>query len=166
MTIEIDNFILKMGIMTSMETQKKVESDFKDAMRSGDELKKRTLRLLLSSLKLAEIDKGEPLQEEEVLVIIRKEIKSRRESIADAKQAERQDIADEAELEIHMLETYLPQPLSFDEVEIMANEAILEVGASTPQDMGKVMKVLMPRIQGRADGSQVSQVVREILAGE
>lgn len=166
MTIAIDNFILKMGIMTSMETQKKVESDFKDAMRSGDELKKRTLRLLLSSLKLAEIDKGESLQEEEVLVIIRKEIKSRRESIADAKQAERQDIADEAELEIHMLETYLPQPLSFDEVEIMANEAILEVGASTPQDMGKVMKVLMPRIQGRADGSQVSQVVREILAGE
>lgn len=155
-----------MGIMTSMDTQQKVESDFKDALRSGDELKKRTLRLLLTSLKLAEIDKGEPLQEQEVLAAIRKEIKSRQESIADAERAGRSDIADEAQLEIELLETYLPQPLTAEEVETLATEAVTEVGASSPQDMGKVMKVLMPRIQGRADGSQVSQIVHEILTGE
>lgn len=151
--------------MATMETQKQIQSDFKDALRSKDDLKKRTLRLVLSSLKLAEVDQRKPLQEQDVLAIVRKEIKSRRESIADAKQADRLDIAEEAASEIKILEKYLPQPLSEDEIETMAKEAIAEVEASTPQELGKVMKILMPRIQGRADGSQVSQVVRKILTG-
>jgi uncharacterized protein YqeY len=157
--------MFKMGIMEFMETQKQIESDFKDALRSGDELKKRTLRLVLSSLKLVEVDQGEPLQEQDVLGIVRKEIKSRRESIADAERAERPDITAEAEAEIRILQVYLPQSLSEDELEAMAKEAIAEVEASSPQEMGNVMKVLMPRVQGRADGAQVSQVVRDLLAG-
>jgi uncharacterized protein YqeY len=157
--------MFKMGIMEFMETQKQIESDFKDALRSGDELKKRTLRLVLSSLKLVEVDQGEPLQEQDVLGIVRKEIKSRRASIADAERAERPDITAEAEAEIRILQVYLPQSLSEDELEAMAKEAIAEVEASSPQEMGNVMKVLMPRVQGRADGSQVSQVVRDLLAG-
>lgn len=156
-----------MGIMKHMDTQKQIESDFKDAMRAGDDLRKRTYRMVLSSIKLAEIDKGKsPLEEPDVLVIIQKEIKSRRESIADAERADRADIVAEAEAEINILETYLPQPLTQDEIEGMANEAIAEVGATSPKEMGMVMRVLMPRVQGRADGSQVSQTVRQLLADE
>ncbi|MES0359274.1 MAG: GatB/YqeY domain-containing protein [Anaerolineales bacterium] len=149
-----------------MDTQKQIESDFKDAMRASDDLRKRTYRMVLSSIKLAEVDKGEPLEEPDVLVILQKEIKSRRETIADAERAGRADIAAEAEAEIRILEPYLPQPLTHDEIEEMANEAIAEVGASSPKEMGMVMKVLMPRIQGRADGSQVSQIVRQLLVDE
>ena len=155
-----------MGIMKLMDTQKQIESDFKDAMRAGDDLRKRTYRLVLSAIKLAEIDKGKFLEEPDVLVIIQKEIKSRRESIADAERADRADIVAEAEAEINILEAYLPQPLTQDEIEAMANEAIAEVGATSPKEMGKVMKVLMPRVQGRADGSQVSQTVRQLLVDE
>lgn len=155
-----------MGIMKLMDTQKQIESDFKDAMRASDDLRKRTYRMVLSAIKLVEVDKGEPLEEPDVLVILQKEIKSRRETIADAERADRADIAADAEAEIGILETYLPQPLTQDEIEEMANEAIAEVGASSPKEMGMVMKVLMPRIQGRADGSQVSQIVRQLLVDE
>lgn len=155
-----------MGIMKLMDTQKQIESDFKDALRAGDDLRKRTYRMVLSSIKLAEIDKGKSLEESDVLVIIQKEIKSHRESIADAERADRADIVAESESEIKILEVYLPQPLTQDEIEAMANEAITEVGATSPKEMGKVMKVLMPRVQGRADGSQVSQTVRQLLVDE
>ncbi len=155
-----------MGIMKLMDTQKQIESDFKDAMRAGDDLRKRTYRLVLSAIKLAEIDKGKSLEEPDVLVIIQKEIKSRRESIADAERADRADIVAEAEAEINILEAYLPQPLTQDEIEAMANEAIAEVGATSPKELGMVMKVLMPRVQGRADGSLVSQIVRQLLVNE
>jgi uncharacterized protein YqeY len=152
--------------MKLMDTQKQIESDFKDAMRASDDLRKRTYRMVLSSIKLAEVDKGESLEDPEVLVILQKEIKSRRETITDAERADRADIAAEAEAEIRILEPYLPQPLTHDEIEEMVNEAIAEVGASSPKEMGMVMKVLMPSIQGRADGSQVSQIVRQLLVDE
>ncbi|MBE9474015.1 MAG: GatB/YqeY domain-containing protein [Chloroflexi bacterium] len=147
-----------------MDTQKQIEKDFKDAFRAGDEVRKRTLRLALSSIKLVEVDKGKPLVEEEVSAILQKELKSRHESIADAEQAGRPDIIAETESEISILEEYLPQPLTQDEINKLANEAIAEVGASSPQEMGSVMKVLMPRVKGRADGSVVSQTVRKFLA--
>jgi hypothetical protein len=98
-----------------------------------------------------------------VLAILQKEIKSRRESISDAQQAGRPDIVADAELEIGILEEYLPQPLSAGDLEAMARAAIEEVGATSPREMGQVMKILMPRIQGRADGAQASQIVRELL---
>ncbi len=149
--------------MKPMDIQKQIEKDFKDAFRAGDEVRKRTLRMVLASIKLAEIDQGKPLIEEEVSAILQKELKSRQESIADAKQAGRPDIVAEAESEISILEEYLPQQLTQDEINILANEAIAEVGASSPQEMGNVMKVLMPRVKGRADGSVVSQTVRKFL---
>jgi uncharacterized protein YqeY len=155
-----------MGIMKPMDTKKQIESDFKDAMRAGDERRKSTLRMVMSSIKLAEIDRGEPLEEPAILAIIQKEIKSHRESIADAEKAGRGDLVADAEAEINILDAYLPQPLSQEEIETMAQEAIAEVGAASPKEMGKVMKVLMPRVQGRADGSQVSQIVRQLLSSE
>ena len=127
-------------------------------------MRKRTLRLVLSSIKLVEVDKGDSLEEGEVLAILQKEIKSRRESIADAEKAGRQDLISDTEEEISILEGYLPKTLTQDEINSLAEEAIAEVGAESPKEMGKVMKVLMPRVQGRADGSVVSQTVRQLLS--
>lgn len=155
-----------MGIMDHMDTQKQIEKDFKDALRAGDEQRKSTLRMVLSAIKLVEVDKGGPLEEGEVLVILQKEIKSRRESIADAEKAGRSAMISDLEAEISILEGYLPQALSQEEIEALAKEAIAIEGAASMQDMGKVMKVLMPKVQGRADGSQVSKTVRQLLSDQ
>jgi uncharacterized protein YqeY len=150
--------------MNQMDTQKQIELDFKEALRSRDELRKRTLRMVLSAIKLVEVDKGDSLDEGEVLVILQKEIKSRRESIADAEKAGRSDLIADSKAEISVLEGYLPQSFSQDEIEEMAKEVIAQEEASSLQDMGKVMKVLMPKVQGRADGGLVSQTVRQLLS--
>lgn len=150
--------------MNQMDIQKQIEKDFQEALRASNELKKRTLRMVISAIKLVEVDKGVPLDEGEVLVILQKEIKSRRESIADAEKAGRSDLISDSEAEISILEEYLPQSFTQDEIEAMAKEVIAQEGASSMQDMGKVMKLLMPKVQGRADGSQVSQTVRQLLS--
>jgi hypothetical protein len=152
--------------MKSMEIQKKIENDFKTAFKSGDEVSKRTLRMVLASIKLVEVEKGSALTDEEVLSILQKEIKSLRESITDAEKAGRDDLIAEAEPEIQILEQYTPQQLDEDEITELAKQAIEEIGATSQQEMGKVMKVLMPRIQGRADGSKVSASVRTLLTTE
>ena len=149
-----------------MENQKKIEQDLKTAIKSGDEVKKRTLRMVLSSIKLAEIDRGHPLSDEDVLGVLQKEIKSLRETISDAERAGRADLIEDTEPEIHILEEYLPQPLSDQQIEEIITQAIDQVGAVSIQDMGKVMKKIMPQIQGRAEGSRVSAVVRAKLMGE
>ena len=146
-----------------MTTKAVLENSLREAMRSGDATRKRTLRMALSAIRFAEIEKGVELDEPSVLAILQKEIKSRRESISDAQQARRPDIAADAEAEIGILEEYLPQPLTQAELEQMVRAAIEESGATSPREMGQVMKILMPRIQGRADGAQASQIVRELL---
>jgi len=149
--------------MIVMTTKVDLENSLREAMRSGDAVRKRTLRMALSAIRLAEVEKRVALDGPAVLAILQKEIKSRRESISDAEQAGRPDIAAEAETEISILEGYLPQPLSPAELEAMARAAIDEVGATSPREIGQVMKILMPRIQGRADGALASQIVRQLL---
>ena len=146
-----------------MSTKTQLENDLKDAMRAGDELRKRTLRMALSAINLAEVEKGTPLDEPAVLAILQKEIKTQREAIADAERAGRPDLTTEAATQIRQLESYLRQPLTTAELETLARAAIDEVGAVSAREMGQVMKVLMPRIQGRAEGAQVSQIVRQLL---
>lgn len=150
--------------MDKMDTQKQIEKDLKDALRAGDEMRKSTLRMVLSAIKLVEVDKGDSLDEGEVLVILQKEIKSRRESIVDAEKADRPDLIADSQAEIKILEGYLPKALTPEEIEELAIEVISQEGAASMQDMGKVMKVLMPQVQGRADGSLVSQTVRQLLS--
>lgn len=139
-----------------------LESALKDAMRSGNELRKNTIRMALSSVKFAE-KTGNPVDEAAVTAIMQKEIKSRRESIADAQKANRPDLVETAQAEIAILEEFLPQPLSAEELEALVREAVAEVGATSVREMGQVMKVLMPRLQGRATGDQASQAVRKLL---
>jgi uncharacterized protein YqeY len=153
-----------MGIMKRMDTRQRLESDIKDAMRAKDELRKRTLRMALSSIRLAEIEKGEALDEQATLALLHKEIKSRQESIADAERAGRPDLIEESQAEITILESYLPVQFSEQELEALARQAIDQAGAASPREMGQVMKILMPLLQGRATGNDASQVVRRLLA--
>lgn len=150
--------------MASMNIKEKLENDMKDAMRNKDEARKRTLRMALSEIKLAEIDKGEALDEAGVIAIIQKEVKSRREAIADAERASRPDLVADANTEIAILETYLPQQLTSEELDALAQEAVDETGATSMREMGQVMKVLMPRLEGRATGQEASQAVRKLLS--
>jgi uncharacterized protein YqeY len=146
-----------------MSTKAKIENELKEAIRSGDAVRKRTLRMALSSIKLAEVERGSQLDESALIAIIHKEIKSRHESIADAERANRPELIADARQEIAVLETFLPQSLTQAELEALAKEVIDEVAATSIRDMGKVMKALMPRLQGRTTGDQASQVVRKHL---
>lgn len=147
-----------------MDTRQRLESDVKDAMRAKDELRKRTLRMALSSIRLAEIENRAALDEQATLALLHKEIKSRQESIADAERAGRPDLIEEFQAEITILETYLPEQFSEQELEALAQQAIDQAGATSSKEMGQVMKILMPQLEGRATGNDASQVVRRLLA--
>jgi uncharacterized protein YqeY len=146
-----------------MLTKEVLENDMRDALRAGDDVRKRTLRMVLTAVKIAEVDQQTSLDEPALFSILQKEAKARRETIAEAKQANRDDLIAAAEAELDLVQSYLPQPLTPQEINEIALVAIEEVGASGMEAMGKVMKILMPRVQGRADGKHVSEQVRKLL---
>ena len=146
-----------------MDLKSTIQTDLKDAMRHGEETRKSTLRMALSAIKLAEVEKGAHLDEAAYLAIIQKEIKARREAIADAERAHRPELITQAEQEIIILQGYLPPAFSQEELEVLVKAAIGEVGATSIREMGQVMKILVPRLQGRASNDQASQVVRKLL---
>ena len=146
-----------------MDIKEKLQEDLKDALRSGDPVRKRTLRSALAEIKNAEIERGGPLKESGILKILQKEVKARRETIEGAEQADRQDLIDKAEQEIEVLEEYLPEPLSEAELRDIVQEAIDEVDADSLADIGQVMGQVMPRIRGRAEGKDANRMVRELL---
>jgi uncharacterized protein YqeY len=147
-----------------MTLQATIEDGLKQALRAGDELRKTTLRGVIAGIKLVQVDKQAPLTDDDVQGVVRKEIKAQREAIADAQKASRPDLIAQAEATIGVLEAYLPQQLSRDEIEAQARQVIAEVGASGPADMGKVMKTLQPRLKDKADGKLISDVVKALLA--
>lgn len=149
--------------MNSMNTKSQLENALKEAMRSRDDVRKRTVRMALSAIKLAEIEKGGALDETALLAILQKEVILRRETIVDAQRANRPDLVAESEAEISVLEGYLPQAFSPEELETLARQVIAELGVTSPREMGQVIKALRPRVQGRATGDQVSQAVRKLL---
>jgi uncharacterized protein YqeY len=154
----------KEGQVQLMETtRQKLDAVLKDAMRSGDEMRKQNVRMVMSAVKLSEVEKGQPMDEAGILAVIQKELKARQEAFGEAQRANRPDLAERAKAEMSFLETFLPKQLSEDELTALAREAIAEVGAKGPADMGKVMKAIMPKVQGRAPGDQVSQAVRKQL---
>ena len=146
-----------------MDTRQKLENDLKEAIRSGDDMRKQNIRMIMSAVKLIEVEKGARLDETEILSIIQKELKSRHEARLDAEKANRPDLIQQAETEIQFIETFLPRQLSENELDTLVNEAISETGATGPGDIGRVMKAVMPKIQGRASGNQVNQAVRKHL---
>lgn len=148
-----------------MDLKTNLENDLKDAMRSSDEVKRRTLRMVLSAIKLAEIEKSGKLEEAALLSILQKEIKSRKEAIAEAERAHRSDLIQENLAEIHILEAYLPKQMEESELRTIVQATIQELGATSPAEMGKVIKAILPKIQGRAPNDKVSLMVRQLLQG-
>jgi len=146
-----------------MNTKKQLEDALKDAIRSSDEVRKRTIRLTLSDIKLAEVDKKRQLSDAEILAIVQKGVKERQDVIEESRRAERPDLVANAEAEIAVLEGFLPDQLTDQELELIVQEVIDELGAKSMQDMGSVMKVLIPRLEGRATGQQASQMARKLL---
>jgi uncharacterized protein YqeY len=146
-----------------MDTKTKLNESMKDAMKTGDEVRKRTVRMVLASIKQSEVDKQAPVEDLAVVALIQKEIKNRREAIEEAKKADRADLIGDNELEIKVLEVFLPQAMSAEELRGLAQAAIAETGASAPSDMGKVMKIVMPKVAGRAPNDMISSTVKELL---
>jgi uncharacterized protein len=146
-----------------MDTKEKLEIALKEALKAGDDVRKRTVRMVLAAVRQVEIDKQVKLDEAAVLSIIQKEIKTRKESVEEARGANRPDIVAATEAEIVVLQAYLPAAMRADELNALVASAILEAGAKLPSDMGRVMKLLLPRVAGRAAGDQVSAAVRQAL---
>ena len=146
-----------------MSLKEQLTNALKNAMKESNTDTKRVIRMIISSIKNIEIDNRKELTDEEVISILHKEIKSRHEVIEGATLNHRQDLIDEAQNDIKIIETFLPKGLSQDEITLIIIECIAEVDAHTPTDMGKVMKIVLPKIAGRAPGNQVSQIVKELL---
>jgi uncharacterized protein YqeY len=145
----------------SIKTQ--LNESVKDAMKSGDEVRKRTVRMALAAVKQVEVDKRTELDDMAVMNLLQKEIKNRRESLEEARKANRPDLIEANEAEINVLQAFLPKAMPAEELRAMVQDAIAETGAASPADMGKVMKVVMAKVAGRAPNDMVSATVRELL---
>lgn len=150
---------------TAMTLNQRIESAMRDAMRARDERRTQTLRMAMAAAHNTRIARGRDLTDDEVVDVLTKQVKQRRESIEMYRAAGREDRAEAEEAEAAILGEFLPQQLSDDEIESMARAAISESGASAPADMGRVMGRLSAQTRGRADGRRVSEIVRRLLAG-
>ncbi len=148
-----------------MSVKAEIQTALTEAMKARDEVTKVPLRLVMAAIKEAEIEKQEELSDPEVLRILQKEAKARLDTISDAEKAGRPDLIEQAEAELAILKRFLPEELSDEALEKIVKETIEEEGASSMADMGSVMKAIMPKVQGQADGSKVSQLVRKHLQG-
>jgi len=146
-----------------MSLKDDLNSDLKDALRSGDERRKSALRLALSAAHNAEIQAGKPLDDSGVLGILSKEAKQRRESIEEFRKGGRQDLVDREEAELAVLLQYLPQQMTHEEIVEAARRVIGEIGATGPGDKGKVMPVIIEQLRGKAEGREINAVVTELL---
>ncbi len=149
--------------MISMDLKTQLNESLKAAMKSGDEIRRNTLRMALAAIKQAEIDRRLVLDDAAVIALLQKEIKHRREALEEAHRAGRADLIATNQAEIAILEAFLPKAMSPDELRTVVQAAIAEVGAASLSDMGKVMKAVMPRVAGRAPGEAVSAMVKELL---
>ena len=147
-----------------MSLKEQLANDLKDAIRQRDESRKIAIRMTISAIKNAEIERGAALSEADVLTLVSREAKQRRESIAEFEKADRRDLVEKEQAELEVLQSYLPAPVSRDEIAEAAREVIAEVGAGGPRDKGKVMPVLIGRLAGRAEGREINEVVTELLA--
>jgi uncharacterized protein len=147
-----------------MSLNDRLNEDMKQAMRSQDKFRLSVIRMVRSSIKNIEIDQRKSLDDQEVLDVLNREIKQRKDSLQEFDKAGRQDLVEQLKQELAILADYMPQQLSEDEVKEIVQQTIQEVGASSKADMGKVMGALMPKVKGRADGKLVNQIVQQSLA--
>lgn len=153
------------GETTMAALKDTLQDDLKQAMRERDETRKSTIRMLIAAVKNAEIAAGKPLSDDEVVGVLQKQAKQRRESIAEFEKGNRQDLVAREQAELELIEAYLPEQADPAEIEAAARKLIADTGATGPRDIGKVMPVLVKQFAGRADGKTISDIVRGLLAG-
>ncbi len=146
-----------------MSLLKKFDDDLKTALKASEAERVSILRLIKSAVKNKQIDKGRELSEEEIISVLSTMIKQGRESIEQFTKANRMDLAQKEERDIVVLQAYMPRQLSSEEIDKIISAAIKEAAAGGPQDMGKVMRIVMPKVKGLADGKHVNQRVKELL---
>ena len=146
------------------ELRARIQSDMKDALRAGDKQRLGTLRLAFSDIRKVEIDERIEVDDDRVLRILDKMTKQRRDSLAQYEKAQRQDLADQERFEIGVLAEFLPRQLDDTEIDILIAEVISQTGATSMQEMGKVMGIIKPRAQGKADLGNISRKVKEKLS--
>ena len=149
-----------------MRILNQLNDDMKEAMKAKDRERLTTIRMIKSAIQNEEIDRGRELEADEELAILSREKKQRLESYEEFEKAGRSDLMEKLEDEIEIVDKYLPEQMSEDEIRTLVNETIEEVGAESMKDMGDVMSSVMPKVQGRADGSQVNALVREQLSSQ
>jgi uncharacterized protein YqeY len=147
-----------------MTLAERLNEDLKLAMKSQDKFKLSVLRMVRAAIKNQEIERKRALDDSEVIDVLSREIKQRRDSLQDFEKAGRTDLAEQASAEIEIISAYLPKPLTDEEVTALVQQTIQETGASSKADMGKVMAALMPKVKGRADGKLVNQIVSQHLS--
>ena len=147
-----------------MSLKARIQEDMKAAMRSGDKARLAAIRLIMAAIKQREVDERIELDDAQVTAVLDKMVKQRRESIEQYEKAGRTDLVDKEKAELEVIQTYLPEPLSEDEINALIDEAIAETGASSIKDMGKVMGLLKPKLAGRADMGKVSGQVKARLS--
>ncbi len=147
-----------------MDIRAQLNEALKDAMRSGDVVRKTTVRMALAAIKQAEIDRRVDQDEPAIIALLQKEVKNRKEALEEARTAGRDDLVEANQAEIAVLEDFLPEAMSPDDLREIVKAAIAETGASAMSDMGKVMKVALGKVAGRAPGGEVSAMVKELLS--
>ncbi len=148
-----------------MTLKSRIEDDMKAALRAKDRTRLESIRMLRAAIQRREVDERTELDDPGVLAVIQKLIKQSQDAVAQFEAGNRQDLVDKEQLNIDILKTYLPAPLSVSELETLVQEAIAETGASSIRDMGQVMGILKAKLQGRADMASVSQKVKSLLQG-
>ncbi len=147
------------------ELKQQITTEMKAAMRAKEKARLATIRMILAELKRIEIDERIELDDTRVLAVLDKMSKQRRDSISQFEEAARMDLADAERQELEVIKTFLPQPLTEEEIAVLVKNAAEESGAQSMQDMGKVMAILKPQVQGRADMGTISKLVKSQLAG-
>ena len=148
-----------------MSLKEQLKQDTIDASKSGDNRRRDILRMVQAAIKQVEIDDRVTLDDAGVEQVLTKQAKQRRESIAEYTKAGRDDLVEQEQYELEIIEAYLPQMMSREEIEVLVKQAIADTGATSSKDMGKVMGKLMPQVKGKADGRLVNEVVRDLLPG-
>ena len=148
-----------------MSLKEQLTADMKEAMKNKEKERLAVIRMVRGAIRQQEIDGQKELGEEDVIEVISKEVKMRRDSIEEFQKGGREDLVEKTQAEIDVLLPYLPAQLSEDEVRELVKAAVEQTGAATPKDMGKVMGVLMPKVKGRADGKMVNTIVKSFLQG-
>ncbi|SNT14912.1 hypothetical protein SAMN05446037_10452 [Anaerovirgula multivorans] len=146
-----------------MSLKERLAADLKEAMKNKDQLRKNVITLIRSDIKQIEVDKRVELEEQDIIEIISRQLKQRKDALEEFHKGGRQDLVEQTEQEVHYLLQYLPEQLSEEEITNIVKETISELGANSIKEMGKVMAAVIPKVKGRADGKIVNQAVKQQL---